>query len=153
MRTAGTILGVAGILAFSTIGGAISKTPEAASASKAAMSTASGFYTAAQATEGSRLYAVRCAMCHGQMLEGTMETPALRGKFIANWARSPVGHLYDYVSEAMPQFAPGSSTPAENAAIIAFLLRENDMPAGETPLPEDPAKLKTILFMPVGMAR
>lgn len=155
MRIARATLGVAAMLACGAIAGAVFSAPAPAASAPAARSltTASGVYSAAQAEEGSRLYSVRCAMCHGQMLEGTMETPALRGKFIANWARSPVGHLFDYVSEAMPQFAPGSLSPAENAAIVAFLLRENGMRAGNSPLSSDSEVLKTITFMPDGPAR
>ena len=65
-----------------------------------------GFYSAAAAEEGARLYAERCAMCHGAALEGTHEVPGLTGKFVANWAGRPVGDLPAYLGRAMPQFAP-----------------------------------------------
>ncbi len=113
----------------------------------------SGVYSAAQANEGATLYAARCAMCHGKTLEGTFETPALKGKFVANWARAPLGDLFDYVSNAMPQSAPGSLSPADNAKIVAYLLRENGMPAGAGPLPADSTKLKSIAFLPSQLAR
>ena len=152
MRAAQATLGLSALLAIGVMSGALysAPAPAASAAATKGLTTASGVYSAAQAEEGARLYAVRCAMCHGQMLEGTMETPALKGKFIANWARSPLGHLFNYVSEAMPQFAPGSLAPAENAAIIAFLLRENGMRTGNSPLPSDSEALKTITFMPDG---
>jgi mono/diheme cytochrome c family protein len=113
-------------------------------AGAAATATAAGklpalrpLYSEAQAIEGSRVYAVRCAMCHGRQLEGTLEIPALTGKFVANWAGRPVGDLYDYVGRAMPQFAPGSLAPEENAKVLSYILKANGYRAGAVPLPAD----------------
>ena len=44
----------------------------------------------------------------------------------------------------MPADAPGSLKPAEIADIIAFILKKDSMPAGETDLPSDPSALKAI---------
>jgi len=91
-----------------------------------------GFYSASAAEEGARLYAERCAMCHGAALEGTHEVPGLTGKFVANWAGRPLGDLPAYLTRAMPQFAPGSLQPDEAAHLAAFLLRSNGYPAIDT---------------------
>lgn len=107
-------------------------------------------YTAEQAAQGARVYAIRCAMCHGARLEGTVEIPALTGRFIANWGNRPVADLFDYVSRAMPQPAPGSLSPADNARLTAFLLRENGYPAGAKALPADPAALRRLVPGPPG---
>lgn len=112
-------------------------------------STATGVYTAAQASEGEALYGVHCAMCHSPSLAGTYEVPALTGRFVAHWSGRPVGNLFSYVSDAMPQFAPGSLSPEDNAKIVAYLLRANGMPAGASPLPSDRAALDKIAFEPV----
>ena len=117
-------------------------------ASPTPTSTRKGVYTDGQAEAGAQLYAVRCAMCHGKMLEGTFETPGLQGKFIANWSRAPLSDLYDYLGRAMPQFAPGSLTPDENAKLIAFLLRANALPAGPAPLPASSAALQHVILEP-----
>jgi len=114
----------------------------------APLSTRKGVYSAGQAEAGGQLYAERCAMCHGKMLEGTFEIPALQGKFIANWSNTPLSGLYDYLGRAMPQFAPGSLTPDENAKLIAYLLRENAQPAGAVPLPASSAALQGIRIEP-----
>lgn len=106
-------------------------------------------YAASQASEGARVYAVRCAMCHGPLLSGSVEIPSLKGKFMANWAGKPVGDLYDYVAKAMPQPAPGSLSDADNARLVAFLLRENGLAAGSVPLPVDRAVLDRIVLAPV----
>jgi mono/diheme cytochrome c family protein len=103
-------------------------------------------FTASQADEGARIYAAQCALCHGARLEGTVETPGLVGKFVANWAGRPVGDLFDYLARAMPQGSPGRLTPEDNARLVAFILRANGAPAGNTPLPADAAKLQRLDF-------
>jgi mono/diheme cytochrome c family protein len=112
-------------------------------------STARGAYTEAQAAEGATLYKAACAMCHGDNMMGTFEVPSLTGRFVAHWSNGSVGALFDYVSNAMPQMAPGSLAPEDNAKIVAYLLKANGMPAGAKPLPSDPAVLKAIAFEPV----
>lgn len=105
-----------------------------------------GVYSAAQADEGARVYAAHCAMCHGARLEGTVETPELVGRFVARWADRPLADLFDYVSRAMPQSAPGRLGPEDNARLVAFILRANGAPAGDRLLPADDAALRRIVF-------
>lgn len=107
---------------------------------------AAGAYTEAQAAEGAALYKGACAMCHGDNLMGSFEVPALIGRFAAHWSNGSIGALFEYVSSAMPQMAPGSLAPEDNARIVAFLLKANGMPAGTNPLPTNPALLKRIKF-------
>lgn len=114
-------------------------------------STRKGVYTEEQAEAGGQLYAERCAMCHGKMQEGTFETPELRGKFITNWSKAPLRDLYDYLGRAMPQYAPGSLTPDENAKLIAFLLKANALPAGREELPASGIALQGIILEPPEM--
>jgi mono/diheme cytochrome c family protein len=111
--------------------------------------TQAGVYSAEQASEGAQVYARRCAMCHGARLEGTVETPELVGKFVADWADRPLANLYDYLARAMPQNAPGSLSPQDNSRVIAYLLQANGAPAGRSPLPTDPAALRRLSFDPV----
>lgn len=120
-------------------------------ATPAPVSTRSGVYTDAQATDGGKLYAIRCAMCHGRQLEGSYEIPALQGRFIANWSRAPLSNLNDYIARAMPQFAPGSLKPDETAQIIAYLLKENDLPAGSRSLPSGGAGMARIMLEPASL--
>ncbi len=108
--------------------------------------SAQGIYTEAQAAEGAELYQAICAACHGATLGGSMETPPLHGKFVANWAGKPMSQLVDYISHAMPLYAPGSLPPEDNARITAYLLKANGMPAGATALPSDPAALARLRF-------
>jgi len=115
--------------------------------------TLDGVYTAAQASEGGAVYAGQCAMCHGARLEGTVETPALTGKFLANWAGRPVGDLYDYLARAMPQMAPGTLRPEDNARLVAFILQANGAPAGNAALPADSRALGRLDFEPHALPR
>ncbi|MCL6251579.1 cytochrome c [Altererythrobacter sp. KTW20L] len=115
--------------------------------------TQSGVYTTGQADEGARIYAARCAMCHGAQLEGTVETPGLVGKFVANWAGRPLGNLFAYLGRAMPQNAPGTLSPEDTTALVAFILRANGAPAGSRPLSPDAAGLGRIDFEAASLAR
>lgn len=112
--------------------------------------TGAGRFTAEQAAAGAQVYAINCAMCHGTRLEGRGEIPALTGRFVANWAGRPVADLYAYISRAMPQHAPGSLAPEQNAALVALILQANGAPAGSRMLPADEAALQRIAFDPTG---
>ena len=116
------------------------------SAADPVKTSAGGIYSEAQAAEGAELYQASCAACHGVALGGSMETPPLNGKFVANWAGKPMSHVVDYISHAMPLYAPGSLSAEDNAKIVAYLLKANGMPAGSTALPSDPAALEKLRF-------
>lgn len=139
-------------LIFPTIGLGLFGTA-VATGQQPGLTTASGVYTDAQAVEGEALYKDACAICHGENLMGTYETPTLNGRFIRNWSNGSVGTLFAYVSDAMPQMAPGSLSPEDNARITAYLLKANGMPAGAKPLPSDRDVLAKIAFVPPGPAR
>ncbi len=140
MRRLKAMLGL-GLAAAGTIAGS--------STSALPTAAATPTYTASQAEEGSQLYAERCAMCHGMRLEGTYETPGLTGKFIANWGNRPLSDLFDYLGRAMPQFAPGTLTPEEDARIVAFLMKQNGAPAGNVALPADSTALRGMRLGPI----
>lgn len=87
--------------------------------------------------EGRALYAGQCASCHGLKGEGA-SAPALVGrspaagfaddpklpKTIGNWWPYATT-LYDYTRRSMPQNAPGTLSPDQLYALVAFLLAEN----------------------------
>ena len=115
--------------------------------------TNAGRYTIEQAEAGARLYAINCAMCHGTRLEGRGEIPALTGRFVANWAGRPVSDLFGYISQAMPQHAPGTLSAEQNAQLLALVLQANGAPPGTRPLPADGAALQRIAFDPPAALR
>lgn len=102
-------------------------------------STLTGVYTAAQATRGEETYMNICVACHPK---GTYATPIFR----TTWNGRLVSDLFDVVQEKMPKNDPGTLTPAEVAQVLAYLLKINDVPAGQTELPEDVEALKKIRF-------
>ena len=97
------------------------------------------------AAEGAAVYAAQCASCHGAKGEGQGTFPKLvqpaaldsatRDSFpfdrdfkipktVGNyWPYATT--LYDYVHRAMPYAAPGSLTPDETYAVVAYLLAAN----------------------------
>jgi S-disulfanyl-L-cysteine oxidoreductase SoxD len=137
---------ITGLAAIATI---LCAAPASAKPAPKSLSTARGVYTEAQAAEGATLYTSACAICHGANLMGTFEVPTLVGRFVHNWSNGSVGTLFDYVNRAMPQMAPGSLSPADDAKIVAYLLKVNGMPAGDKPLSSDQAALDKIAFVPV----
>jgi cytochrome c len=94
-----------------------------------------GVYTEEQAKRGADLYAEKCAMCHGDSLGGVESAPALTGPgFYANWEGETLNALFERIRMSMPQDNPGSLSRAQNADIIAHMLRVGGYPAGGTAL-------------------
>jgi quinoprotein glucose dehydrogenase len=94
-----------------------------------------GVYTEEQAKRGADVYAEKCAMCHGDSLGGVESAPSLTGpSFYANWEGETLNALFDRIRMSMPQDNPGSLSRAQNADIIAHMLRVGGYPAGSTPL-------------------
>jgi cytochrome c len=100
------------------------------------------------ATKGVAVYAAKCAMCHGAKGEGMPADPThvAYPKIVGRepregfpFGRDPklvktVGNywpyattVYDYVHRAMPITAPGTLTPDETYAVVAWLLAENEI--------------------------
>jgi len=90
--------------------------------------------------QGIPIYAQKCASCHGAKGEGLATYPklvsadTLAGFPFGKDASIPktVGNywpyattVYDYVHRTMPFTAPGSLTPNETYALVAWLLAEN----------------------------
>jgi len=112
-------------------------------------SVKAGVYTEAQAKRGEVVYAEQCANCHGEHLEGADMSPALTGAtFTSNWNTLTVGDLFDRIRTTMPMDRPGTITPQDNVDVIAYILKSNQLPAGETELPNTVTPLKTIKIEP-----
>ena len=100
-------------------------------------STMSGVYTAPQAARGEETYMGVCVSCHPA---GTYKTAAFR----ANWKGRPLSDLFDQVREKMPKNDPASLSQQEYAQLVAYLLKINEVPAGEAELPPDNEVLRKI---------
>jgi cytochrome c len=94
-----------------------------------------GVYTEAQAQRGATLYSKGCAECHGEGLGGDdMNPPLLGSDFLWDWNGLSVGDLFDRIVTSMPEGKPQSMTPQEKADVLAFMLMQNELPAGESEL-------------------
>jgi hypothetical protein len=97
-------------------------------------------YTDVQADRGERAYGQTCSHCHGLSLEGdgAREIPTLvSDPFIRRWRGKSVQALFDSLMRSMPADDRGSLTPRATADMVAYLLRANGAPSGETPLPSE----------------
>jgi len=83
------------------------------------------------------VYYFFCVTCHPK---GTYAGES----FKSNWSGRPLSDLYDWVKTKMPKSDPGSLTPNQSVQVMAYILQQNKMPAGPTPLPTDRAVLGTI---------
>ncbi len=105
----------------------------------------SGVYSEAQAYRGEKIADTTCIGCHGPKLDGGDSGPKLVGEeFLANWSSQPVGVMFEWIREAMPAEAPGTLSKADTAAVIAYILQLNKMPAGKQDLSVEPDVLGRI---------
>ncbi|HVS62022.1 MAG TPA: cytochrome c [Thermoanaerobaculia bacterium] len=94
-----------------------------------------GVYTVEQAERGESLYSQGCAECHGEGLGGDdMNPPLLGSDFLWDWNGLSAGDLFERLVISMPEGDPRSMSPQEKADVLAFMLMENELPAGEEEL-------------------
>jgi len=87
------------------------------------------------AKEGAEIFARKCAVCHGDTLEGGRGGPALvggEGSLTTLRIQRTIGSywpfattLWDYINRGMPTTARGSLSANEVYALTAFLLYKN----------------------------
>ncbi len=102
-----------------------------------ARTTLSGIYTEAQVGRGEETYYNICISCHPK---GTYAGPS----FKTNWGGRPLSDLFDWVLYKMPKNDPGTLTPEQSVDVIAYILKQNGMPAGKTTIPTDLRTLRSI---------
>jgi mono/diheme cytochrome c family protein len=106
-----------------------------------------GVYTDAQATRGQAAYEKHCVRCHLADLGGDQLAAPLVGEgFLQRWQTSSLAVLFNAVRKTMPSDDPGSASDEEYAAIIAYVLKTNQFPAGTRELSSKPAELESIGF-------
>jgi alcohol dehydrogenase (cytochrome c) len=99
-----------------------------------------GVFTDGQADRGEREYGRTCSHCHGLSLEGdgAREIPTLvSDPFMRHWRGRTVQALFETLQRSMPADDRGTLSARTTADLIAYLLRANGAPAGETPLPSE----------------
>lgn len=94
-----------------------------------------GVYTKEQAERGHAAYESYCHQCH-EGLEN--DGPDLTNKaFLDRWREDTLQPLFSFIRNTMPGTAPGSLDDKVYADLIAFMLEEQDLPAGKTELTPD----------------
>ena len=108
-----------------------------------------GVYTAAQAKRGEATFQMRCASCHGDMLEGSAGPPLTGDPFLGPRDKQPIADLSDKIHNTMPADAPGTLEPQQVADLVSFILQANKFPAGRAELDiTDPALKQIALVAP-----
>ena len=104
-----------------------------------ALADGTPFFSTAQLAQGRWEYSQRCAVCHGAQLEGG-GAPALKGTtFAAQWGGKQLKEFYGYVYHNMPLGQAGVLSGQEYADIVAYVLAQNGVPAGDEKLtPQSP---------------
>src|SRR5262249_139675 len=120
------------------VGGALLSVALFSSRQVVAQSLLSPSFTTAQADSGKAVYMQSCESCHGPNLDDGPFAPPLKGlDFRQVWFGQSAGPLFDYISEKMPPAGPGSLGDEKYLQLLAYLLQQNDLIAGSTPLPSD----------------
>jgi hypothetical protein len=93
-----------------------------------------GWYTGEQAAAGKKLFDDSCSKCHGAKLEGGAG-PALNG---VAWAQRFGGTklltVWGEIKGPMAEYSGRSFTTQESLDILAYLLQQNGLAAGNQPL-------------------
>jgi mono/diheme cytochrome c family protein len=132
-----------GLCVMSMVGTAVS------AQSATARSAWDKVYSDLQADRGEREYGRTCAHCHGLSLEGdgAREIPTLvTDQFLRRWRGKSVQALFDSLMRSMPADDRGSLTPRATADMIAYLLRANGAPSGDSPLSSERDALASVAF-------
>lgn len=107
-----------------------------------------GVYTDQQAVQGAKIYPSACSECHGKALEGVPDEgdPALASSgFMVEWDGQTMADLVRHIHIG-PSDNSGGMDPDTAVALAAFILNQNGVPSGKTPLSTDPKEEAKILF-------
>jgi mono/diheme cytochrome c family protein len=95
-----------------------------------------GVYSEAQAEAGQALIG-QCRGCHGGNMDGG-QAPALRGeKWMDYWREDTLDSMYTLIQTSMPPRASGELTPSQALSLVAYILQQNQLPAGNDALSID----------------
>jgi S-disulfanyl-L-cysteine oxidoreductase SoxD len=93
-----------------------------------------------RAAQGQSIYSVKCASCHGDtgreggtgpiLVDPRPFQPGVTPPTVGNYWPYATS-VYDYINRAMPPDAPGSLQPDEVYALVAYLLKANEITASD----------------------
>ena len=102
-------------------------------------------FTTTQASHGDSLYKATCVKCHGATLAGGDDGSPLVGPvFLGNWRDLTLDQLFDKIRTTMPPDNPKSIATRDVADLVAYLLTQNQFPAGAKTLTDSVDQLKDI---------
>lgn len=109
-----------------------------------------GIYSPEQVARGKKSYAISCADCHGENLEGDgKKSPPLKGEtFFKNWTNKSVHKLIDQTWRTMPPEEPKTLSRELCTDVTAYILAENGYPVGKADLAFDAPDLRQIIIQP-----
>jgi quinoprotein glucose dehydrogenase len=117
--------------------------------SSAQTTTRDGVYTEQQVVSGGALYLRSCVECHGITLAGGEAGPALvGGAFWSQWQDQSLAAFFQINASTMPVNNPNGFSPEQYADLVAFMLQQNGLPAGEEPLSANAGDLVAITMQP-----
>lgn len=121
-----------------------SPTPAGTALGSAPTSIWNGVYTTAQAQRGAGLFTSTCEKCHGEKAANTPDDAGrLIGKeFFELLEGVTLDQLFTQIQTTMPADHPKTLPSKDVADIMAYLLEQNEFPAGASPLSENPDHLK-----------
>jgi mono/diheme cytochrome c family protein len=107
-------------------------------------------FTTAQADNGKLVYEQNCASCHSADLSGGEGPPLTGAPFLYTWGGQQVVGLLKFVQNNMPASAPGTLTPEAALNVLSYVLSQNKIKAGDSPLT---ATTNAIVLVPPGDKR
>lgn len=109
-----------------------------------------GHYTTSQAEAGKAVFDTKCAICHGDHLQGGVG-PALSGEqflSVSQFQQITAEYYYHFISTHMPLNDPGSLSKTQYLNIMAYMLEVNGYSAGQHALTDNKEELQTIKIEP-----
>jgi len=111
-------------------------------------STSTGVFTEEQAKKGEAAYQRVCASCHGTDLRSTEpEAPDLsEGAFKFGWQGKTIADRFETIRNTMPPGRRASLDDQTYLDIVTYILRFNNIPAGNQALQPNIDMLKQIII-------
>lgn len=95
-------------------------------------------FTEQQVAQGKKIYAAKCAMCHGDDLKNGAANPLAGSAFADRWtsgwgdSKLTIDDLDFIIRNTMPKGAPGSLRSADYTAVLTYVLQQNGYQSGGT---------------------
>jgi mono/diheme cytochrome c family protein len=106
-----------------------------------------GIYAKEQADRGKETYDKICSACHTfKPSEKSKDNPDLGGDaFLTKWDKKTVHELATVIYTTMPNDGSAVITEEQTADVVAFILQQNNFPAGAQPFKWDASARKILI--------